>query len=186
MVNINGNNYITVAERLKSLHMKYDKVSIESEVLRFDHEYVLVKTKLTIDQNIFVAHAQEKIDPQLTDHTSMLMKTETKSLGRALAFAGFGVSESIASAEEMVDFEKVSKPQGATENQINSLKDLLTDMNVLAPERARIRELLQNQNSTKGEASKLLGYFLGNSQYVDGSWQKKDEGILSQRRVNGG
>ena len=61
MVQINGNDYVTVAERLALLHDQYDNVMIETEILRFDEEIVLVKAVLKIEEKQFIGHAQEII-----------------------------------------------------------------------------------------------------------------------------
>ncbi len=45
MVQINGKDYVTVAERLALLHDQYDNVMIETEILRFDEQIVLVKDR---------------------------------------------------------------------------------------------------------------------------------------------
>ena len=42
MVQINGKDYVTVAERLQRLHDQHEKVIIETEIIRFDDEIVLV------------------------------------------------------------------------------------------------------------------------------------------------
>ena len=54
MVQINGKEYVTVAERLEKLHSEHEKVGIQTEVLRFDDEIVLVKAVLTIDDKSLI------------------------------------------------------------------------------------------------------------------------------------
>ena len=81
MVQINGKEYVTVAERLEKLHCEHEKVGIQTEVLRFDDEIVLVKAVLSIDDREFVGHAQEVIGSSEVNSTSALENAETSGVG---------------------------------------------------------------------------------------------------------
>ena len=96
MVQINGKDYVTVAERLEKLHNEHQDVMIETEILRFDEEIVLVKAVLTIHDKKFIGHAQEIIGSSPVNSTSALENAETSAVGRALAFAGLAVNGSIS------------------------------------------------------------------------------------------
>ena len=87
MVQINGKDYVTVAERLALLHDQYDNVMIETEILRFDEEIVLVKAVLRIEEKQFIGHAQEIIGSSQVNSTSALENAETSAVGRALALS---------------------------------------------------------------------------------------------------
>ncbi len=102
---IHGKEYVTVAERLKMLHDKKDlrgKFSITSEVL--SHDPVVVKATVLIDGQSFTgisaANPNKSIEKQ-----SPYEVAETSATGRALGFAGFGVIDGIASADEMIKAE---------------------------------------------------------------------------------
>ena len=189
MVQINGKDYVTVAERLAMLHDKYENVMIETEILRFDEEIVLVKAVLRIEDKQFIGHAQEIIGSSQVNSTSALENAETSAVGRALAFAGFGVNGEIASADEIIKAEN-STGKGpyektmATENQTDKIKNLLHEPLITEPERERLKKIIDEKTIDKQSASDLLSYFYGKSSLSNGSWKKVTPGVLSERRLS--
>ena len=189
MVQINGKDYVTVAERLALLHDQYDNVMIETEILRFDEEIVLVKAVLKIEEKQFIGHAQEIIGSSQVNSTSALENAETSAVGRALAFAGFGVHGGIDSADEIIKAEnrtsKVSETKEiATESQMDKIKSLLHEPLITDPERERIKKIIADNTLDKKSASDLLSYFYGKSSVSNGSWKKVTQGVLLERRVS--
>jgi hypothetical protein len=186
MVNINGNDYYTVAERLTKLHQKNNNVTIITEIIKMDMEIVVVKATVSIDNLNYSGHAQEIIGSNKINTTSALENAETSAVGRALAFSGIGVDGSVASADEIIKAESRSNgivEQSATSAQINAIEKLLENELVTAPDKVRINKLLSRDNIDKESASKLLGYFYGHSDLVNGFWEKQTHGVLSERRT---
>ncbi len=104
-ISIHGKEYVTVAERVKMLHDEKKlegKFSIETEILT--HEPVVVRAIVTIGEQTFTgisaANPNKSIEKQ-----SPYEVAETSAIGRALGFAGFGLVEGIATADEMVKAE---------------------------------------------------------------------------------
>ena len=104
-ISIHGKEYVTVAERVKLLHDEKNlegKFSIETEILA--HEPVVVRAIVTIGEQTFTgisaANPNKTIEKQ-----SPYEVAETSAIGRALGFAGFGIVEGIATADEMVKAE---------------------------------------------------------------------------------
>jgi len=101
-VDIHGKMYVTVAERIQALHeeIKDKMVSITTEFLPVD-DMVVCRATVKIGENIFTgtsaANPSKAIEKQ-----SPYEVAETSAVGRALGFAGFGIVEGIASADEMV------------------------------------------------------------------------------------
>ena len=101
-IKIHGKEYITVAERVTELHKQLDAtsnvVSITTEVL--SHQPVVIKATVTIGENEFTgisaANPNKAIEKQ-----SPYEVAETSAVGRALGFAGFGIVEGIATADEI-------------------------------------------------------------------------------------
>jgi hypothetical protein len=179
MVLIKGKEYITVAERINMLHKESNNVDILTEILSNDETIVLVKATIKIDDRIYTGHAHEIVGSNEVNQTSAVENAETSAVGRALAFAGIGVNGSVASADEMGKVEKGRTK--ATVNQINKLKDLLNDDLLNPPEKIRISKLIENDIS-KESALGILSYYLGRTEFIDGSWQKVTMGILEERR----
>lgn len=99
-VNIHGKQYITVAERVQEAGK--DFLGLDTEVL--SHEPVVIKATVKTIKGTFTgisyANTSKTIEAQ-----SPYEVAETSAVGRALGFAGYGVIEGIASADEMVKAE---------------------------------------------------------------------------------
>lgn len=101
-VDIHGKQYIKVAERVQALHetIKDKTISITTEFLPIN-DMVVCKASIRIGDNFFTgtsaANPSKTIEKQ-----SPYEVAETSAVGRALGFAGFGIIEGIASADEMV------------------------------------------------------------------------------------
>lgn len=103
MIKIHGNDYVTVAERVQQLHesnrgLEEKVISITTEVLT--HEPVVVKATVMIGENVFTGHSMANPDKE-KERVSPYEIAETSAIGRALGFAGFGIAEGIASADEI-------------------------------------------------------------------------------------
>lgn len=96
-VNIHGKQYVTVAERLEEA--KEDLVSVSTEVLQHS-PVVVVKASIMTKKGPFTGISSAN-PLKAIEKTNPYEVAETSAVGRALAFAGYGAVESIASAEEV-------------------------------------------------------------------------------------
>ena len=99
---IHGKNYITVAERVLEAH-NADNLSITTELLPVEG-YIVVKATVVTDKGTFTGISAANPDKPI-EKMSPFEVAETSAVGRALGFAGFGMVDSIASADEMVKAE---------------------------------------------------------------------------------
>ena len=102
-IQIHGKLYTLVNERVLMAHEDLEQIDITTEVL-FTNPVVVkatVKTKKGIFNGISAANPAKTIEKQ-----SPYEVAETSAIGRALGFAGYGIIESIASADEMVKADK--------------------------------------------------------------------------------
>ncbi len=101
---IHGKDYVEVATRVNAVHEsgKYFEV-LTSEPLSLG-DRVLWRVVISVDGKMYTAHAEAKLDaPKNTpDGSNPFECAETSALGRALAFAGFGSVERIASYDEVM------------------------------------------------------------------------------------
>lgn len=95
-VQIHGNTYVTVAERLKAA--QDDLVSVSTEVLF--QTPVVIKATVATKKGTFTGISAANPDKTI-EKMSPYEVAETSAVGRALGFAGYGVIDSIASADEM-------------------------------------------------------------------------------------
>ncbi len=98
-VNIHGKQYVTVDERVKAVHEKCQTVSITTELLPIT-ESIVVKATVVTEKGTFTgisaANPAKTIEKQ-----SPYEVAETSAVGRALGFAGYGVINGIATADEI-------------------------------------------------------------------------------------
>ncbi len=82
-------------------------------------------------------------------------------------------------SESVQDVEP-QRDSSATDKQIETLGDLLTDQRLTHDEQTSLRGSLI-AGMTKKKAGELLNHFLGKSEYRDGQWIKVEPGALVQR-----
>lgn len=103
-VQIKGKPYATVAERVTAAHAAGGFAILATDVLPLGGDgrlYVKVQIEYNRRRYIGLSEVPRSGKPGSPEETSPLEVAETSALGRALAFAGFGVDGSIASADEM-------------------------------------------------------------------------------------
>lgn len=97
-IQIHGKSYMTVAERL--VEAKDDLQSVETQVLQHS-PVVVVKASILTKKGPFTGISSAN-PAKAIEKTNPYEVAETSAVGRALAFAGYGAIETIASAEEVV------------------------------------------------------------------------------------
>lgn len=104
-VKIHGKEYATVAERVTAAHAAGGFSILATEVLALGADtgrwYVRVQIQYGGKRYIGMSELPRNAKPGSPEATAPLEVAETSALGRALAFAGFGVDGSIASADEL-------------------------------------------------------------------------------------
>src|SRR5208282_949809 len=101
-----------VGGRLRILHENNDHLGIQTEIIRLDHDFVVVKAAVESQRGKFngTGTASGQRDAKLAD--SLVELAETRAIARALRFGGIGVE--YTSAEEVshitvADSEKEQK-----------------------------------------------------------------------------
>lgn len=120
-INIHGKQYVTVAERLKEAGDQL--LSLNTEVLY--QNPVVIKATVTTKKGTFTgisaANPAKTIEKQ-----SPYEVAETSAVGRALGFAGYGVIDGLATADEMVK-AVAYEDEPATANQISVISKYIKD-----------------------------------------------------------
>lgn len=102
-IKLKGKDYVEVKERVSFFNEEYPNGSIQSEMI-FGNKGVIFKAIITPDVSVptrqFFGHSHSE---NLTGDKAM-EKLETVAIGRALAFMGIGIIDSVASADEMQKF----------------------------------------------------------------------------------
>lgn len=115
-INIKGRDYIEVNERIMFFRKNFKNWSIESEIINYSPETVMIKATIKDPEGVIKAtgHASEDRNSSYINKTSFIENCETSAWGRALAAMGVGIDSSIASYDEVknaIDSEK--KPQAS-------------------------------------------------------------------------
>lgn len=128
IVSIHGKEYATVAYRLAMFRAAYPKGCIVTKLVSdTDGVIVFMATVDDGDDMLATGYAEEVRGSSNINKTSALENAETSAVGRALAFAGYHSSTSIASADEVsVAIARQNEPK-ATKKQIKALEDFLGD-----------------------------------------------------------
>jgi hypothetical protein len=101
IVNIQGKDYMTVARRVEIARDARTLDGIDTEVI--SHSPVVVKARVTIDGKVFTGISSVSLDSvKQIEKQNPYEVAETSAVGRALGFAGYGIIEGIASADEMI------------------------------------------------------------------------------------
>src|SRR5574343_340171 len=108
-INIKGKEYVPVNERIKALHESLPEdtaYSIETELITACLPAVVFKATVTIGNKVFVGHSGANTAKAI-EKQSPYEVAETSAVGRALGFAGYGIEEGIASADEITKSEEL-------------------------------------------------------------------------------
>lgn len=106
-INIKGKNYVPVSERVKTIHeLIPGQFSLETELLVECLPAIVFKATLTIGDTVFTGHSAANPDKAI-EKQSPYEVAETSAIGRALGFAGYGIEEGIASADEIIKSEEL-------------------------------------------------------------------------------
>jgi hypothetical protein len=100
IVQIHGKDYMTVARRVELAQESKALEGVETEVL--SHDPVVVRAKVTIKGKVYTGiSAVDLNSSRAIEKQNPYEVAETSAVGRALGFAGYGLLESIASADEV-------------------------------------------------------------------------------------
>lgn len=100
IVQIHGREYMTVAKRVELAQEENALEGVETEVL--NHNPVVVKAKVTISGKVYTGISSVSLDStKQIEKQNPYEVAETSAVGRALGFAGYGLLESIATADDM-------------------------------------------------------------------------------------
>lgn len=102
-IQFKGKSYVLVSDRVLYFNETYSKGSITTELVSSPTaELVIVKATVKPNEfQTFTGYSQATWGEGYINKTSALENAETSAVGRALAFMGIGVIESIASIDEI-------------------------------------------------------------------------------------
>lgn len=111
-IDIKGKKYVLVADRILYFNEAYPNGSIETSFTEDDSRITFTAVVFpNVDKPMrrFFGHSQAVWGDGYINKTSALENAETSAVGRALAFMGIGVIESIASVDEIKKAQNTEK-----------------------------------------------------------------------------
>jgi len=102
---IKGRKYVMVNERLRFFKEQYPTWTIFTEILEKSPDEVLMRAIIKDQDDKFRAEglAHEMRSSSIVNKTSYIENCQTSAIGRALGFLGIGITDSIATAEEVLN-----------------------------------------------------------------------------------
>lgn len=133
--NIKGKEYVEVKERLKYFRANFPEYSLLSEIVERSEKEVIIVAKVINPSGVTVATgtAHEVAGSSNINRGSHVENCETSAWGRALGNLGIGIDKSVASADEMLNKERIeSERDKITEEQAARVKELCESSEVIA------------------------------------------------------
>lgn len=105
-IDIKGKPYVQVNERLKAFRAEKPDYALITDIISLDDNQCTMQAKI-IAPNGFVlatgtAHEEREDRSSMVNKTSYVENCETSAWGRALGNIGYGIDESIATADEVL------------------------------------------------------------------------------------
>lgn len=104
-INIKGKDYATVNERVKYFRNNFKDYRLVTNIISLNENYCVLEAQIFDPNGNMVANglAREEKESTFVNKTSYVENCETSAWGRALGNLGIGITDSIASAEELVN-----------------------------------------------------------------------------------
>lgn len=128
LIRVGGKSYPVVGGRLRLAHESNKALSIETNIIYQDSDKVTVQAKVTTDKGIYNGLGNATVTRDAKLRNAILELAETRSIARALRFAGYGVE--FTGFEEMPSGKDAGKEEDYEDNvkptkiQLNALMDM--------------------------------------------------------------
>lgn len=119
-VNIHGKEYFTVAERVSAFREKHPELTIETDIVRWEGDDVVVKASISENGKLLATGLAHEVRGSTNiNRTSHVENCETSAIGRCLAAFGLGGTE-YATADEVAN-AIAQQNTGMTDKEVNEL-----------------------------------------------------------------
>jgi len=151
-VNIKGKEYVEVKTRVKWFRKNIEGGSIDTEILHFDKDSIMTKTKIFINGNLVATGmAHEDKSASLVNKTSFVECCETSSVGRALGMLGIGIDQSVDTATTIGAAIAQQEIMERQETLINYKADNLSAQLMVAIENDDEAGIAEVENDYRGD-----------------------------------
>lgn len=156
-----GKEYVMVKDRIIAFNEEFTNGSIQTEIVSpLESKTVIVKAIVIPDvknpERKFVDFSQAVIGEGYINKTSALENASTSAVGRALAYMGIGVIESVASADEVVKSQKAPLMTFATDAQLAEIMKLLKKKGFTEADLCMKYSVMVKEDLTETQALKAI------------------------------
>lgn len=152
---MHGKAYVEVAERVRLVYDQKREFEVVESAPFSIGDRCLWRVVVKVDGKCYVGNAEAKLNARSgPDSTNPFECAETSALGRALAFAGFGSVESIASFDEVY---RAQSGNGAARQEEQQQSAALHDLLGKAKQRAKAAGLAHDKASWAALVESVLG-----------------------------
>ena len=128
-IDIKGNSYVMVNERIKYFRENYSNGAILTDLISDVDGKCIFKAEILVDGECrATGYAYENEGGSFINKTSYIENCETSSIGRALGNLGIGIDESVASFEEVAN---AISNQGNNNNNTSAPPKIKADNKVI-------------------------------------------------------
>ena len=124
-----GKKYALVNDRVRAFRKLFPNGCITTDLISLENGVATMKATLLDEDGKIISSglAQEKEGAGFVNKTSFIENCETSAVGRALAFAGIGIDESIASADEVANaiLQQSAKTEVISKKEQTVLKNMV-------------------------------------------------------------
>jgi len=121
-IEIKGKKYVLVKTRLQYFREHYENGRVETEILHFDNESVMIKASAYVDDKLVATGiAHEVKDASYINKTSYVEVCETSAIGRCLGIMGIGITDSVATYDEVMNAQK-QQEQMERDDELREIK----------------------------------------------------------------
>ena len=157
--NIKGRQYIDVAQRIQGFWELYPQGRIVTEMVADDGKRCVFKAEAYDMAEggaglLATGHAYEVNSGRGVNATSYIENCETSAVGRALGMLGIGSTDSIASADEVMNAQQ--RQAQAAKAPAKSAPAPQVQQDPLKPAKARLWHALQNYAAAHGGIADVL------------------------------
>ena len=144
-VNIKGKNYVMVKDRVSAFREDHPNGGIMTDIIDLTDGRCVIKATITDEDGRIIATgiAYEWEGSTNINKTSYIENCETSAVGRALGFCGYGIDDSLGSANEVANAML----------QQEAMKDLATDA-----EKATLRALCAKAGIDVHDVLRAIGW----------------------------
>lgn len=169
-MDVKGNDYATVNQRIKAFRMVYPTGFITTEMISNEDGVCIFRASVGYVDNLDrvvlgTGTAYEKEGSSFINQFSYIENAETSCVGRALGMAGFGIDTSIASYEEVANaVENQNKPDNIDKKKAEVKKSKASAEQKKAAELKSKRDLISKYIANDEEKKEAyLNYIKANN-----------------------